>query len=104
MIHEAVESNLAKALNALVKESAWHDLKASKQFKELNLMNFTAESDDFQTIKIQLRALGLIVKSTKSRSVKDTATYWTLTPYGDNFMTKLRAIRKPEKSSSVAEN
>ncbi|KAB8066887.1 DUF4062 domain-containing protein [Janthinobacterium violaceinigrum] len=50
--------------------------------------------DDFQTIKIQLRALGLITKSTRSRSVKDTSTYWTLTPYGDNVMLQLRAIRK----------
>ena len=103
MIHEAVESDLAKALNTLVREYAWHDLKESKEFKGLNLMNFKADSDDFQTIKIQLRALGLITKSTKSRSVKDTATYWTLTPYGDNVMTKLRAIRKPENAPSKTE-
>ena len=96
MIHEAVESDLAKVLNTLVKDHAWNDLKNSKGFKDLNLLNFKADSDDFQTIKIQLRALGLITKSTKSRSVKDTATYWTLTPYGDNIMTKLRAIRKSD--------
>ena len=103
MIHEAVEGDLAKALNNLVRDFAWHDLSESKEFKGLNLMNFKADSDDFQTIKIQLRALGLITKSAKSRSVKDTATYWTLTPYGDNVMTKLRAIRKPETRSSTAE-
>lgn len=105
MIHEAVESDLAKALNTLFREHAWHDIKDSKgfnEFKDLNLLNIKADSDDFQTIKIQLRALGLITKSTKSRSVKDTATYWTLTPYGDNVMTRLRAIRKPENSPSVA--
>jgi len=38
--------------------------------------------------------LGLITKSTKNRSVKDTATYWTLTAYGDNQLTRLRAIRR----------
>ena len=103
MIHEAVEGDLAKALNNLVRDFAWHDLSESKGFKGLNLMNFKADSDDFQTIKIQLRALGLITKSAKSRSVKDTATYWTLTPYGDNVMTKLRAIRKQETRSSTAE-
>ncbi|EBP9710788.1 forkhead box transcription factor, partial [Salmonella enterica subsp. enterica] len=48
----------------------------------------------FQTIKVQFRALGLIIKSEKSRSVKDKGTYWTLTPYGENLMTTLRAIKK----------
>lgn len=46
------------------------------------------------TIVVQLRALGLIAKSARKRSLKDTETYWTLTPYGDNVMTKLRAIRR----------
>ena len=103
LVGEVVEGDLAKVLNNLVRDFAWNDLNESKGFKGLNLMNFKADSDDFQTIKIQLRALGLIAKSTKSRSVKDTATYWTLTPYGDNVMTKLRAIRKPEIRSLIAE-
>ncbi|EDU5982372.1 forkhead box transcription factor, partial [Salmonella enterica subsp. enterica serovar Aberdeen] len=51
-------------------------------------------NSDFQTIKVQFRALGLIIKSEKSRSVKDKGTYWTLTPYGENLMTTLRAIKK----------
>lgn len=38
--------------------------------------------------------LGLITKSTKPRSVKDTNTYWTMTPFGDTVMTRLRAIRR----------
>ena len=95
MINEATEGDLAKALNKLISDLAYSDLKKSKDLKDLMLMNFRIDSDDFQTIKIQLRALGLITKSTKSRSVKDTATYWTLTPYGDTVMTRLRAIQKP---------
>jgi len=95
MINEANENDLAGALNKLISDLSYTDLKKSKGFKDLVLMNFKVDSDDFQTIKIQLRALGLITKSTKSRSVKDTATYWTLTPYGDNVMTRLRAIQKP---------
>ncbi len=104
MIHETSEGNLSKALNNLVRDFACYDLSESTRFKGLNLMNFKADSDCFQTIKIQLRALGLITKSTKSRSVKDTATYWTLTPYGDNVMMRLRAIRKPEIPASTAGN
>jgi hypothetical protein len=63
-------------------------------------MDFKIDSVDFQTIKVQLRALGLITKSPKSRSVRDNATYWTLTSYGDNVMTKLRAIQKSPVESS----
>ncbi len=102
MINEASEGDLAKALNRLVSDLGYSELKMAKGFKDLVLMNFRVDSDDFQTIKIQLRALGLITKSTKSRSVKDTATYWTLTPYGDTVMTRLRAIQKPHPPQEIA--
>lgn len=102
MINEATESVLVNALNKLISDLAYSDLKKSKGFKDLVLMNFRIDSDDFQTIKIQLRALGLITKSTKGRSVKDTATYWTLTPYGDTVMTRLRAIQKPHPAQEIA--
>lgn len=95
MINEATDRDLVNALNKLAVDSASSDLQNSTQFKNLRLMDFKVENDDFQTIKIQLRALSLITKSAKSRSVKDTATYWTLTPFGDNVMTRLRAIPKP---------
>ena len=102
MIHEAAEIDLAKALNSIVQDFALAELKKTKEFKDMNMLNFKANIDDFQTIKIQLRALGLITKSTKSRSVKDTGTYWTLTPFGDNVMTRLRAIRKPQAVAAKA--
>jgi hypothetical protein len=50
--------------------------------------------EDFGTVLVQLRALGLITRSERKRSVRDTGTYWTLTPYGDERLTGLRAIRK----------
>ena len=43
---------------------------------------------------LQLRALGLMTKNENNRLVKDTGTYWTLTPYGDSVMNRLRAIEK----------
>ncbi len=46
------------------------------------------------SIVLQLRALGYITKSVRKRSLKDSQTYWTLTPFGDDFLTKLRAIRR----------
>ena len=95
MIDEATESELTKALDSFVQTTAWEGLNEEEVFGKLNLMNFKMSREDFQKIKVQLRALGLITKSTRSRSVKDNATYWTLTPFGDTVMTRLLAIRKP---------
>ena len=62
--------------------------------KPVKVMRFEISDVDYQTLKIQFRALGYITKSTKARSVKDTSTYWTLTTFGDTVMTRLRAQRK----------
>lgn len=55
----------------------------------------------FQTALIQLRALGLITQSQRERSANDRNLYWTLTPYGDSVMVRLRAIptkRRPDEA------
>lgn len=96
MIDEADEATLMAALNSLIRANEYDDLIAETELKGTILMDFSVRKDDFQTVKVQLRALGLITKSIKNRSVKDTATYWTLTPYGDNQMTHLRAIPRAE--------
>lgn len=67
--------------------------------KQLNedsrkLSDFTIIDTDFQTIKIQFRALNYMTESLKKRSIHDKKKYWTLTSYGDTVMTRLRAIRK----------
>ena len=53
--------------------------------------------DEFQQVKLQLRALGLI-SEIKDRSFNggDLAV-WTLTPYGDRVMTQVAAIRSSAK-------
>jgi Domain of unknown function (DUF4062) len=47
-----------------------------------------------ETILVQFRALGLIEKSQKPRSIKTQGTFWTLTLYGDALLTRLLAQRK----------
>jgi len=69
--------------------------KAGKKKGLSDIDRVEISPDVFQTIKVQLRALGLIKQSNKARSVKDTGTYWSLTPYGDQVMTQQRAIKKP---------
>jgi len=90
MINESSEKKLIRVLETLIKEKVGNRIK--ERFKSSTIRNFVIHSDSFQTIIVQLRALGLISKSLKNRSVKDTETYWELTPYGDTIMTRLRAI------------
>lgn len=96
MINEVSEDKLKQSLNGFAREKSIKDLLEDENFKGLDLKYFEIYSDDFQTIKVQFRALGLISKSEKNRSVKDAGTYWTLTPYGDEVMTRLRAIKRNE--------
>lgn len=103
MIHEATEPTLKSALDNLAETSSFERLSKSKKLLNHALRSFYVSEDDFQTIKVQLRALGLIAKSEKNRSVKDSGTYWTLTPYGDEIMTQLRAIRRNEDESQSSE-
>lgn len=52
------------------------------------------EEESFQQIKVQLIALRIIEFSDRKRTVKDTETYWHLTPYGYRVMMNLKALRK----------
>lgn len=54
--------------------------------------------EDFQTLLLQLVALGLIQRSQRNRSVKDTANYWTLTPFGHTRLIQLRALQAGDTS------
>ncbi|MGV3461025.1 MAG: DUF4062 domain-containing protein [Flavobacterium sp.] len=94
MIDEVSDLDLKKALDKFVRNDNYHIFKRQDKFKDGSITAFELTDDDFQTIKVQFRALGLITKSNKSRSVKDSGTYWSLTPYGDEVMTRLRAIKK----------
>lgn len=94
MIDEAHERTVQQALNRLAEAEAASNLRelfrgASK------VRTYDVRVVDLETVIVQLRALKLIERSTKQRSVKDTGTYWTLTPAGDAAMTKFRAIPAP---------
>ena len=89
MIHETEEAQMRSAL-----EQRCHPA-CRDQFNEItSRVICSIDAECFRTIIVQLRALGLMEKSTRPRSVKDTTTYWTLTPYGDNVMNRLRAITR----------
>ncbi|WP_191600206.1 DUF4062 domain-containing protein [Marinomonas algicola] len=83
MLDESSESNLRKELDEYLK------LQTEERPRILNV-----NSVDFQTLKVQFVALGLIAKSEKKRSIKDSGTYWSLTPYGETKMMQLRALKR----------
>ncbi len=101
MINEASDVTLKDGLDRFVDNRNREALRKDKDLKGLNLSRFSLNREDFQTIKVQLRALGLITKGEKTRSVKDVATYWTLTPYGDEVMTRIRAIKRTVVAEEV---
>lgn len=90
MVHEIEENEIRQTIKAYILKTKYPDRKIDF----MSGADLDINEDVFQTIKIQLRALGLIEQSTKKRSIKDTSTYWTLTKKGDNLMVHLRAIRR----------
>ena len=54
--------------------------------------------EDFQQIKVQLRALGLIREVKAKERIGASQLGWTLTPYGDRLLTQVAAIRSSAKA------
>ncbi|HEY2781987.1 MAG TPA: DUF4062 domain-containing protein [Steroidobacteraceae bacterium] len=104
MINEASEPHLKSALDAMAEDGNLKRMRSQPKLKQMRLSDFSLHKEDFQTIKVQFRALGLIAKSDKTRSVRDSGTYWTLTPYGDEVMTRLRAVRSDQSNESADES
>lgn len=94
MINEVGDLQLRDSINNFLTKYGVEELRKSEEGDGHRFRKAVIDDEDFQTIKVQLRALGLITKNEKNRSVKDKGTYWTLTPYGDEVMTRLRAIQK----------
>lgn len=101
LIDEISEAGLRMSMNKMAQARSRAQRSTEERLRgHTNLRNFQIDDHDYQTVKIQLRALGLIAKSEKTRSVKDAGTYWTLTPYGDQVLTGLRAIRREDDDES----
>jgi len=99
MIHEISENELNQTFKSFFQSYARKAFSKDTDLKGKELRNFSFKNDDLDTCIVQLRALGLIKESTRQRSLRDTHTYWTLTPYGDNLMVQLRALRHDTKEN-----
>jgi Domain of unknown function (DUF4062) len=95
MIDETNESSLKEKLLELCRnKNGAIEIKETAKMTYKKYFNTYLNDNSFNQIKVQLRALGLIMKSEKKRSIKDSETYWCLTSFGDLQMTKLIARRK----------
>jgi Domain of unknown function (DUF4062) len=95
------EEHLGKAREKVMSSRIRHG-DSTEDVETVISLGLDLRDEDFGTLIIQLRALGLIKKSERQRSVKDKGTYWTLTAYGDQHLTTLRAIRKDESRPEIA--
>jgi len=103
LLHEASEKTMRDRFDTMLTEelagdaaeAAWQQAEEQGTPRGARGAEVFIRPEDFGTVVVQFRALGLIEKSDRARSVKDTATYWTLTPLGDEHLTQLRAIRRP---------
>lgn len=87
MVDEATEEDLHNELRQYLRD-------VLEKKKRIRPSTIDVNNVDFQTIKVQLIALGLIFKSDKKRSIKDSGVYWSLTPFGETVMMQLRALKK----------
>ena len=95
MLHEANTTQLQGRLSAFLSKIVPDKVAKEKRFKgHTRIRNVQVDLSSFETVLIQLSALGLIVQSIKHRSVKDRGTYWTLAPFGVTLMNRLRAVPK----------
>jgi len=94
LINEASEDEVAESFHRYLSSRARDAFRDDKNIKGMELYDFSFKHEQMETCIIQLRALGLIRESQRPRSVKDTNTYWAMTPYGDRLMVQLRALRR----------
>jgi hypothetical protein len=94
MIDESQELPIRNKINQLIQNKEYKRLEEKFKKEKRFPSGFSLNDTDYQTIKIQLRALNLMTESSRKRGVRDLRTYWTLTPFGDTVMTRLRAIKR----------
>ncbi len=100
-IDESTETNFTKKIDEFLTFEAVNAFKQTKELENSDIRRMRIEKGIHDTIKIQFRALGLIMPNKKTRSVHDRNSYWTLTDYGDELMMKMRALKKGGEKNEI---
>lgn len=91
LMNEAPEATMRQAVEEMIAGRALNDVQAVLP-KAHAVRNIVLSTHAFNQIKIHMRALGLIRKS--SRKDPQGHTWWVLTAHGDQTMTSLLAVRR----------
>lgn len=97
LIQETTEKAMRQTLTRELMLYTNSDGKVAPESRTASITN-----ESFETIKIQLFALGLIQKGTIKRTPSDTNIYWALTPYGERYLMKLRALKRGEEVNAAS--
>jgi hypothetical protein len=89
MFNEASDDMLRQRLITLVAEE---DAELWKEEARSHRPEIVISETTFDTVRVQLTALNLMRPGTAKRSAKDAQTYWQLTPFGESYLTRIRAL------------
>ncbi len=92
---ESNESNLIHEFREFIREIVIQKLLI--KYKDISAID--ANFQDFITVILQFKSLGLITKSQIEH--KDSERYWFLTPFGENELSKLRAVKRMTSKRSI---
>ncbi len=101
LIHDATIDDLKSALKEFLKELGKDFWIADSGLEDAELEFFDLADSVYDTVFVQFRALGMMKESSKTRSVKDKNSYWSLTKYGDSLMNNLRALKRDSRVAMV---
>ena len=96
LIEKLNEDDYKKLISLHIKEQMKKELiKISKYSEFSEFKKFTLADQDFQKMKVQFKALGLVRQIVQNiHSEIKNGSYWTLTEYGDYVMTQLVALKR----------
>jgi hypothetical protein len=90
---------ISQASDSQLKEKLTEVFRNRYQDKnKVSVLDTYPRDEDFQRVKVQLRALGLIQGVDKDQLRNKHEAGWTLTPYGDRVMTQVAAVRSSAKA------
>jgi len=89
MLDPSKDSALKDVLSDFLYEERRDKYKKDKEIKKHKIHSFEINEKDYLTIIIQARALGLIERTSNFQDKS-----WKLTPYGDEMMMQLRAVKR----------
>lgn len=105
LINEMADNILRNNFKCFLTIEIEREFKKAINFKDVELRNIKFREEEIESCIVRFRALGLIKESIKHRSVKDSRTYWTLTPYGNTVMVQKKApVKSPLEEETIVKS